>query len=438
MCKRAIICLCLVILFPAGTYAKRYLGTHFIIESNVDSRLAENVQKKADAFYTGLTKNYSLTGWMFPLTVYYSQDESQTNRLLSKYGFAYIKGNSYYNTGSPAIYIHQLDEDGQKSDTGLLFYGITRHFIQHNFKNPPEWFREGLCCFFAKQAVIVNDKLLISGSPLDNEQALKEKIDKGQRLIVKTQLFNMTAEQFKSLPYGCHFVREFFYWLYDTNYLAAYLSNAKKDGFNFSVLEKTVPSGERVKINKSFMEFLEKTCYAEAHFSEALRIDDPNKRKETLVKTLELKKDYHKAQLELTKHYHKAKDIQKCKESLEQILNFTNSPEYITANVLMGNLYYEEKDYSKAVEYYTKAWDDSKNYDYSYRIAYRLANGYNHLKDTSSAKKWYQTFLKNKWDSDDMKTCEDYAQKYVEYSLRIENTKSTRRRNPFARPQPKS
>ncbi|MHC4759073.1 MAG: hypothetical protein ACYTE8_10480, partial [Planctomycetota bacterium] len=58
-------------------------------------------------------------------------------------------------------------------------------------------------------------------------------------------------------------------------------------------------------------------------------------------------------------------------------------------------------------------------YDYRYRIAYRLANSYNHMKNTSSARQWYETFLASKWNPDDMKLCADYAQKYVDYAKKV-------------------
>ncbi|MHC5074350.1 MAG: hypothetical protein ACYTFE_05965, partial [Planctomycetota bacterium] len=82
MDKKAIICLFLVILYPASAYAEKYVGTRFIVESNLDPHLVKNLQKKADAFYTELNKKYSLPGWIFPLTIYYSKNESQTNQLL--------------------------------------------------------------------------------------------------------------------------------------------------------------------------------------------------------------------------------------------------------------------------------------------------------------------------------------------------------------------
>jgi tetratricopeptide (TPR) repeat protein len=393
----------------------------------------DNVQKRAEAFYTNLSNDFSLRGWLGQLTIYYSKNEAQTDQLLSKYGFVYLKGNSYYITGSPSIYLHLIDENGQSSDPGLLFNGITRHFITQNFKNAPEWFNEGLSSFLSDQSDLVNGKLIISGVVPDNNLALKEKIDRGSRPNVK-QLFSMTQEQLHGLEYGCHFARQFFYWLYDTNQLAAYLSNVKKEGFELSVLEKST-SKNFGKINLELLDFMNKSCYAEAHFSEALVTNDPNKKQETLIKTLELKQDYHKARLELIKYFYKVNDIQKCKGHLEQILNAAVSPEHMSAAVLMGNLYYMEKDYSKAIEHYNKAWNYSTNYEGRYRIAYRIANSYNHLKNTTSAKQWYQTFLTNKWNPDDMKKPTEYAQKYVDYAKKIERMNSTRKKKPSIRPQ---
>ncbi|MHC4130661.1 MAG: hypothetical protein ACYSR3_01505 [Planctomycetota bacterium] len=213
MGKKAIICLCLVFLFPVSTYARRYAGTHFIIESNLDYLLVECVQKKSVLFYRHVYTSYSLPGWTFPINIYYSKDESQTNRLLSKYGFIYLKGNSYYITGSPAIYIHKFDDNGQPVDnTSLLIKGITQHFITENLQGAPEWFIEGLSSFFAEQGDIINGKLIVSDPSPNTSLALMEKIDKGSRPNVK-QLYGMTAEQLHGLPYGCHFARQLFYIL---------------------------------------------------------------------------------------------------------------------------------------------------------------------------------------------------------------------------------
>ncbi|MHC4465989.1 MAG: tetratricopeptide repeat protein [Planctomycetota bacterium] len=379
-----------------------------------------------------------MPGWTFPINIYYSKDESQTNRLLSKYGFIYLKGNSYYITGSPAIYIHKFDDNGQPVDnTSLLIKGITQHFITENLQGAPEWFIEGLSSFFAEQGDIINGKLIVSDPSPNTSLALMEKIDKGSRPNVK-QLYGMTAEQLHGLPYGCHFARQLFYWLYDTNQLPAYLKNVKKDGFELTVLEKTT-SKDFGKINLDLFEFLNKTCYSEAHFSQALGADDPAKKQECLNKTLELKKDYHKARLELVKHFHDVNDLEKCKDNLEQILSAPVSSEHMTSAVLLGNIYYIEKDYSRAVGYYTKAWDYSKNYDCRYRIAYRLANSYNHLRDSVSATKWYREFLAAKWNPEDMKLCADYAQKYLDYAKKVGTKKPVTRPNPYTtRRKPKS
>jgi tetratricopeptide (TPR) repeat protein len=432
MDKKAIICLFLVILYPASAYAEKYVGTRFIVESNLDPHLVKNLQKKADAFYTELNKKYSLPGWIFPLTIYYSKNESQTNQLLSKYGFIYLEGNSYYTTGSPTVYIHQFDEKGQTVDEGLLFYGITRHFIAQNLKKAPEWFKEGLSCFLTEQASIVSGKLIISDPKPGSNIALKDKIEKGSRPNIKMMFTWDTPEKIKGYEYGCHLAREFFYWLYETNQLARYLSNVQKSGFDLTVLEKSV-SKDFGKINLELLEFLNKTCFSQAQFSEALGCAESTKKQETLLKTLELKQDYHKARLELVKYFHDANNLPKCKEHLEQILSSPVSSEHMPAAILLGNVHYINKDYQKAIEYYTKAWDYSVNYDYSYRIAYRIANSYNHLKDTASSRNWYETFLVGKWNPDDMKLCADYAQRYVDYVKKNKQVKPANRTSPFTK-----
>ena len=435
MNKNKIISLFFVIIFPASIYATRYPGSHLVFESNVDSRLVENMRQTADAFYSALSKNYSLTGWIFPLTVYYSKNEPQTNQLLAKHGFIYLKGNSYYKTKQPAVYIHQFDKNKQPTNPGMLFHGITQHFIAENLKDAPEWFKEGLSSFFAEQAGVVNGKLIISGPRRGVNPALKEKLDKGSRPNVKMLFTWTTAEKLQGYDYGRHLAQAFFYWLHDTKRLGVYLKNVQRSGYEISVLEKTL-SMDFGKINLELLEFLNKICYAEAYLTDAAKTDEPSKKEENLMKALELKHDYNKARLELVKYFHDVNQMKNCKNHLEKILSSPVSPEHIHAAVLLGNVYYLEKDYAKAAEFYTKAWSYATNYDHKYRIAYRLANSYNHLKDSKSASKWYKTFLAEKWNPDDMKLCADYAQRYIDYAKKINRPARLNTTRPFPKQKP--
>jgi len=430
MIKRTILFFLLVLLYPASTYAKRYLGARFVFESNVDSRVVENMRKKADLFYDALITNYSLSGWLSPLTVYYSKNESQTNQLLSKYGFIYLKGNSYYKTGSASVYIHQADKNKEPCGPGMLYYGITRHFIAENFKNAPEWFKEGLSRLFEEQAGIIDGTLIISDPEPGTNFALKEKLDKGSRPNVKILFTWTTPDKIQGYDYGYHLAQTFFYWLHTRNQLGAYLKNVQKNisksGYDIAILESTL-SMDFGKINIELLDFLNKVCYAEAYLTQAVDTNDPTQKKEALVKALEHKQDYNKARLELVKYFHDVSEMQHCKDHLKKMLSSPVSPEHISAAVLLGNVFYIEKDYVKACEYYTKAWNYATNYDYRYRIAYRLANSYNHLKKSDSASKWYKTFLADKWNADDMKLCSDYAQRYIDYAKKVKQAERANR-----------
>ncbi len=416
MNKSILLYLCLVVFLPCSASAKEYHSAHFIIQSNLDSRLVEFVQQNAEAYYNNIRISYSFEDWQSPLTIYYSRTEADTHKLLAARGYTDNAVRSCYVHDSPAVYAYQSNNKGESDDCETLFYGITRHLIRWNLKNAPEWFSDGLSSFLSQQARIVKNKLIITGPRPGDNFALRDKLERGSRPRIKL-LFNTTTEQFHSMPYGRHFARELFYWLHKTKKLSLYIQNVKRNGYEIFVLENTV-SKDLGGINLELLDFLNKTCFAEAYLSQAASAENTAQKKEGFLKALELKPDYQRARVGLAKCLLENKEYQECKKNLRKLLNLPESPQYLQAAVLMGNVYYSEKDYNKALEYYNKAWEYSKNYAYRYRTAYRIANCYHRLKNTTYAKQWYQKFLSLRWNSDDMKLCADYARKYVSFTKR--------------------
>ncbi|MFC1738142.1 tetratricopeptide repeat protein [Planctomycetota bacterium] len=416
MSKRIFLCLCLVALLSSGAFAKQFQSANFTIQSELDSRFIDIVKTTAEAFYNNIKRNFPLIGWEQPLTIYYSKTESETNELLAGHGYSGEVSTSYYISTSPGVYVHQLDDEGEFAGWDSLFYGITSHFIRFNFRMPPEWFSCGLSGFLAKHSEIVNGELVMSGSKPGYNFALRDQIEE-KRVNIRV-LYQMSSENFKRAlkdqTYHAHLAREVFHWLHEKNKLNLYLRNVKNYGYELSVLENIV-SGGYGAINRELMDFLNKMCFAEASLSEALATDELVKKKEKFLEALKLKPDYHKARLGLVKCLYKSEDYQKCEENLQQIIDARQSAEHIQAAVLMGNLYYRRKDYSEALKYYNKAWEDSANYPYRYRIAYRIGNCHYYLKQHGVAKQWYQQFLTSKWNPNDMKLFVDYAEKYTNY-----------------------
>jgi len=404
---------CCALLLSTNALAKTYQSEHFTIHSDLDPCYVQFVQANAEAYYKNLEGRYFQTGWQEPLIIYYSERQSETQQLLNEYGknkAAY----GHYETSIPAVYAHRLMNDGECSGWGTLFHKITYHFIQINYQDIPEWFKEGLACFLGERTRIIRGKLILEGPNPTGEQISMDKIEKDVGENIK-RLFS--TEQLHNWDVGYHFARILFYWLYESGQLQEYLMNVQKKGYEFSVLKETVskPYGT---IKAELSEFIKKNCYAEVYLKDGQRTEDEIQKKQAFLKALELKPGYHTAQLELAKCYYHSKDYEKCRENLKQILNDPESIEYRRAARLMGDTYYyNEKDYPKALEYYNKAWEYSDYYEYKYRAAYQIANCHYYLKDPKSTKQWYEKFLDSKWEPESMKPQADYARKYLERTV---------------------
>ncbi|MHC4220984.1 MAG: tetratricopeptide repeat protein, partial [Planctomycetota bacterium] len=123
--------------------------------------------------------------------------------------------------------------------------------------------------------------------------------------------------------------------------------------------------------------------------------------------------NYRRAQWQLAQAYLQSDDLQKCRDILEQILNDTKCSQYPLAAELMGNLYYKEKDYKKALEYYITGWEHGQHYIYKYKIAYQAANCYYYQKNKKETGLWYKKFLETNWQQQETKTHVAYAKKFV-------------------------
>ena len=189
----------------------------------------------------------------------------------------------------------------------------------------------------------------------------------------------------------------------------------REKGYELSVLEETV-SGSYGRINIGLSKFIKKDCYAGAYLKDGQQAEDKARKKQAFLKALELKPDYQTARLELAGCYYQSRDYENCRENLKQIFDDPESIEYRRAASLMGNTYYNEKDYLKALEYYNKAWEYSDYYEYKYRVAYQIGNCFYYLKNPEGAKQWYEKFLDCKWEQESMKASADYARKYLEHA----------------------
>jgi tetratricopeptide (TPR) repeat protein len=414
MKKQIFLCFCFAVLLFANAFAESRQSNHFIIHSNLDPGLVQFVRANAEAYYENMQKRYFQKGWQKPLTIYYSKTQSDTQQFLDKNGHEGKVSYGLYEPNTPAVYTHQFMDNGELCGWGTLFHETTHHFIRLNFHDPPTWFDEGLACFLGEQTRIVKGTLTVGRPSPWREQILRNEIEQGHRPNIK-RLFSSSTEQFHEWNLGCHFARALFYWLHETGQLEQYLKNVRKKGYDLSVLEQTV-SSPYGKINTELSRFIKKDCYAGAYLKDGQQANNEAEKIQAFLKALELKPDYHTAQLELAECYSRGKDYEKCRESLKQILDDPESNEYPQAAALLAKIYYSEKDYAKALEYYNKAWEYSDCYEYKYRTAYQIGNCFYYLKDPENAGQWYKKFLDCKWDQDSMKASADYAKKYIEFT----------------------
>jgi tetratricopeptide (TPR) repeat protein len=402
----------------AGTYDTN----HFTIQTDLSPRYVEFMRANLDAYYDNIIGNYFDKGWDKPLLIYYSQRQSDTQRLLMehssqgriKYSGDKIRYGIYIDE-VPAIYTHRLMDDGSATGWGTLFHEVTHHFVALNYKNPPTWFDEGLVCLLAEQSRIVKGKLLIGKPNPWREYALREMIEKGEHVDVRV-LTSMSSKQFyETGTKNYHPVRALFYWLYETGHLKEYLQNVQQKGYALSVLEETVGKSSDV-INSELLVFIKKNCYAGAYLQQAGMVSNTTEKTALLSKALELKPDYNAAWLEMARCHLTSGDIIGGREDLKHILDGPAAAEYPDALFMLGHSFYTEKDYTKALEYYKQALDYAAYNENMCEVYHWMGNCYHYLKDYNNASRMHAKFLECNWEPQRLQVLVDASKKYIEMS----------------------
>jgi tetratricopeptide (TPR) repeat protein len=418
--KRVISFLCVLFLLGQIGWAETYRSDHFIIQTDMDPRYVDFIRANLDAYYENMVGSYFDKGWDKALLVYYSRSQSDTQRLLVEHSsqgkFAYNRDNIRYGIyidKVPAVYTHRLMDDGNLTGWGTLFHEVTHHFVALNYDNPPAWFNEGLVCFLAEQARIIRGKLALGKPNPWREYALREMIDRGERIDVK-YLTSLSSEQFYAPgTKNYHPMRALFYWLYETGHLKAYLRNARQKGYTLSVLEETLGKSSDV-INNELLAFIKKSCFAGAYLQQAMLLKNTPEKTGLILKALELKPDYCAAWLELARCHLASADYRVCREDLSHILNNPNIAEYPDALFLMGHSFYTEKSYTKALDYYRQVLDYADYNEYMYEVYYWMGSCYHYLKDYEIASQMHAKFLDRNWEPQRLSQQVEYSKKYVE------------------------
>jgi pentatricopeptide repeat protein len=412
MNKQAFLWVCCTILALRTVSAKEYYTDHFTVNSDLPPAYVRLVQANAEAYYANMQQQYFPAGWQKPLKIYYSKTKADTQKLLNDHGHYGNVDCARYEPDVPAVYTHQFANNQELNGWNTLFHQITCHFIHKNFQAPPEWFNEGLACFFRDHARIVRGKLVITEPDPLMLQMLKGGIEEGRRFNIK-RLFSSSKEQLHSWSGGCQFAQALFYWLHENGRLKEYLTNARQKGYDIEVLEETLATSFG-KINMELADFIEDNCKVAAHLHDGRQTRDYAQKQQAFLDALRLKPDCRVVCLELAECYYNTGDYENCRKHLNPIFNDPQSPQFLPAARLMAGTYYKQKDYTHALAYYNKAWEYANFYEYKYKVAYRIADCYCQLENPECAKKWFKEFLDCNWEPDKNKAGAEYARKFIE------------------------
>ena len=408
------IILCLVVVFSllncSIVYSGTYESQHFVIHSDLDSRYVKILQSNIESFYEKILYEYFPKGWETPLDIYYSETQSDTQKLIAGFGYDDKVHYGVYISALKAIFTHRKMDSGGLAGLGTVYHEIVHRFVDLNYYQPQTWFDEGLATFLGEQTRCVNDSLTLGYANPWREHILREMIENGQKIDV-SYLASLSAKQFYEKRENYHPTRALFYWIYDSGYLQQYLKNVKKQGYSLDVLEKTV-GGSCYWINSELLDFIKNNCYPAAYYQDGLKAKTLEDKKRFFQDSLQIKPDYHPAKLELARCFYMENNPEKCKATLDSILDDPYSKEFLGATKLLANIYYKQKKYSEALEYYEKAWDCSSYDEYRYWNAYKIACCYHFLGNSTKAKYWYKVFIDENWEPDRLSKQVDYAESY--------------------------
>ncbi len=414
MSKNILLSACIVFCLCAVAPAAEYRGAYVTVASDLDSGYIQVLSANAEAFSKGLSSGYFRGARVGQVKICYAKDESEARLLVAEDGGAKEAGEGWYVPSGSTLY-GWAEGCGDENGWGGLFDGITTHFVRQSAPAAPLWFAAGLCSFFGDQGRIEKGRLVIAHPAVGGAAFTKLMKDEKGGLTV-TRLAATTDRQFGSWEAGAGYAQMLFYWLYENGLLERYITATRGRGYDAAVLEE-VAGRPAVKINSELREFRESVLSAVELAGKGLACEDPNEKKKYFSDALELRPNYQAARLELAKCFYKENNPEKCRGLLAEIMGASEPVEYRQAAQWMGTSFYGQKDYGKAIEYYTSAWETSVEYECRYRLAYQIATCYYHLEDETNAVQWYQKFLEGRWDAEDCRQQADFARQYLDENV---------------------
>lgn len=377
-------------------YSETYESPHYIIHSDLDSRYIKNLQANIEVFYENMLSDYFSKGWDTPLDIYYSTSQSDTQKLMARFGYKDKVHYGVYIPSSNAIYTHHEMDAGGFSGIGTVFHEIVHCFVNSNYVRPPAWYNEGLATLLGEQARCVNGRMALGYPNPWREQILRNMIEDGKKINVK-ELVSISARQFYKKRESYHPNRALFYFIHETGNLRKYMRKVTKEGYGLDVMENALGKS-RDQINSELLVFIKSNCYPAAYYQDGITARNMEDKKKFFHKSLQMKPDYYPVQFELAICYYTENNYEKCNAALTSILDDPDCKEFARANNLLSDIYYMQKEYSKAIKYSQIAWDCSGYDEYRFRIAYKIGCCYNNLGNRAKAKHWFKKYLDENWE----------------------------------------
>ncbi|HPS55107.1 MAG TPA: hypothetical protein PLP05_05885 [Sedimentisphaerales bacterium] len=412
-----------IVFSEIAAIAVDYPTEHFIISSDLDPCFIEYAGKKAELCYDALLGTYFGRGWDQepPLLVRYSDKQGESESLIKNAGLDTETAENGYVPGSECLYVFRVYEDGSVAEDSLFFGGIASYFIEKNYKTELAWFKTELSCFLSKNLVIANDSVILTRPMIICCEKLEGQISQENIATNMQNLLSSSLEKYKSWDVAHPFTQAFFSWLYDRDLLKRYMLDVQTKGHRHKTLIDTAAGISYGEIKSDLIRFIDSYCQLQKKIKLAEQADDFFEKERLLEEAYRGVSDVNTANMAMAKAYYENGDYEPCLEKLESAIKGKHNVNHWQALKVAANVYYRQKAYDKAVQYYENLWKISTNYEYKYRIAYQIANCYYYQGNKYSAKEWYEKFLQSKWLAGDMQKCEEYANKILQDEKTVES-----------------
>lgn len=396
----------------SGGQDKEYTSAHFRIISPLDPRYVAYIQANAEAYYRAVIPLYFKQGYSQPLTIYYGRNADDTRRWFKQFDISHDIPMGLYVGSARAIFTQRELDDGGLMGIGTLFHEITHHFVAVNWGSPPTWFNEGMASFLGEQSRIVGGRLSLGHANPWREQVLRDELDSGMPLDLRS-LCTVSQLELTSARSVTHRARLVFLWLYRRGLLLTYLQAARKHGYGLDVLTQTAGLSADA-LEAELLKFFKQECYPAAYLKDSQdAFDQPERRKALLLQAIALKPGYQPALVDLANMAYHGFQFEECRRLLEVSLKDLLSPQHVEALVLAGDSYYEQHNYTAALQHYQDALAIADFSEQKPIIYYSIGNCLLNLNQPDAAREMYAKFLEAAWAPEQQAEQVVFARQYL-------------------------